>query len=217
MNGKKDKKLAAVYAGSSQHFRSLNEPKYRKHFEDIIYLPDLPFADLTRFDGLLIPSRTNRNVLAKAKENIAEFLNSGKTVIAFGEQPHPILPNVIWEYRPTNFWWWLEPGAQSSIVAVEPNHELFRYIMLRDATWHYHGIFRPPEGSDVVLGVVDDSVEKRSKAPSLLPIFYIDRISTRGTMVITSLDPMFHFGSYFMPQTERFLDGFLSYVSQRLL
>lgn len=210
-----NKKLAAVYAGSSQHFRSLNEPKYRKYFEDIIYLPDLPKADLTRFDGLLIPSRTNNQILMKAKENIAEFLNSGKTAIAFGEQPNPVLPNVTWEYRPTNFWWWLEPGAQSSIVAVEPNCELFRYITLKDATWHYHGFFRPPDGSEVVIGVIDDSVEK-SNAP-LLPVFYIDRVSTRGMMVVTSLDPMFHFGSYFMPQTERFLDGFLPWVMERLL
>lgn len=29
----------------------------------------------------------------------------------------------------------------------------------------------------------------------------------------TSLDPMYHFGSYFMPATERFLDGLLPWLA----
>jgi hypothetical protein len=36
-------------------------------------------------------------------------------------------------------------------------------------------------------------------------------------MLITCLDPISHFGSYFMPATERFLDGFLPWVSAELL
>ncbi|MDF2725451.1 MAG: hypothetical protein K0Q59_5128, partial [Paenibacillus sp.] len=34
-----------------------------------------------------------------------------------------------------------------------------------------------------------------------------------GTLLLTTLDPEYHFGSYFMPATERFLDGFLSWLA----
>ena len=48
-------------------------------------------------------------------------------------------------------------------------------------------------------------------------VLYIDRVSTRGTLLVTCLDPIAHFGSYFMPATERFLDGFLPWVRAELL
>ena len=43
-------------------------------------------------------------------------------------------------------------------------------------------------------------------------IFYEDTVSTSGRLLITSLDPMYHHGSHFMPATTRFLDGFLPYL-----
>ena len=45
-------------------------------------------------------------------------------------------------------------------------------------------------------------------------VLYVDRISTPGTLVVATLDPMSHFGSYFMPATERFLDGFLPWLAE---
>ena len=45
-------------------------------------------------------------------------------------------------------------------------------------------------------------------------MLYVDRISTPGTLVVATLDPMSHFGSYFMPATERFLDGFLPWLAE---
>src|SRR5262249_51191465 len=47
-------------------------------------------------------------------------------------------------------------------------------------------------------------------------VLYLDRVSSRGTMLVTSLDPLYHYGSYFMPATERFLDGFLPWVTREL-
>jgi hypothetical protein len=200
------KKLLALYGGSSQHHRTLFEPKYKKYFSEIVYLLDLPKVDLKKFDGILIPSRINKKVLRKSMNNILQFLNDGKLVISFGENPSSWLPGVNWEFRPTNFWWWLDPEAKSGIISTRPEHELFEYITLENATWHYHGIFHPPDGSDTLIGTEDGKT-----------ILYFDKISTIGTMVITSLDPDFHFGSYFMPAAERFLDGFLPYISERLL
>ena len=43
-------------------------------------------------------------------------------------------------------------------------------------------------------------------------IVYIDEVTTRGRMILTSLDPFFHHGHHFMPATTRFLDGFLAWL-----
>ncbi|WP_246750657.1 hypothetical protein [Martelella lutilitoris] len=74
---------------------------------------------------------------------------------------------------------------------------MMRHIGKQDVTWHLHGWFTPPEGAPVLAR------DGEGRA-----ILYMDTISTAGTMVISSLDPMFHHGSRFMPATTRFLDRF---------
>ena len=44
-------------------------------------------------------------------------------------------------------------------------------------------------------------------------VLYVDHVSTPGTLVVTSLDPMYHFGSCSMPATGRFVDGFLPWLA----
>jgi hypothetical protein len=200
------KRLAAVYGGDAAQHRVFSEPKYRRHFTEIIYLLDLPTVDLTDFHGLLVPDRLHQGRLLAASPHIGGFVARGGTVIAFGEQPRPWLPGVRWEHRPTNFWWWLELNARSGLVLAKPEHGLFRRLTLADATWHQHGVFWPPEGADTLIATEDGAA-----------VLYIDRVSTPGTMLVTSLDPIGHVGSYFMAAAERFLDGFLPWVVEELL
>lgn len=202
------KRLAAVYNGSAPHHRTLNEPKYRRWLSEIIYLPDIPETDLSSFDGLLLPERSHSGKLNAAAEPMLEFLERGRCIIAFGGGEHPPkwLPGIKWEHRPTNFWWWLDPGAESGVRFARPDHDLSNYIGEADATWHYHGLLHPPEGAEPLITLRNEG--------SLL---YIDRMSTPGTLLISTLDPISHFGSYFMPATERFLDGFLPWVMKELL
>jgi len=82
---------------------------------------------------------------------------------------------------------------------------LFERLSLADMTWHIHGIFDPPDGAETVLTAPDGSA-----------VLYVDRVSTPGTLLVTSLDPLWHFGSYFMPATERFLDGFLPWLHEQV-
>ncbi len=202
------KRLAAVYNGSAPHHRTLNEPKYHRWLSEIIYLPDLPGADLSTFDGLLIPERLHKGKIDAASAKVRGFLERGGCALVFGGGEHPPswLPGLKWEYRPTNFWWWLEPGADLGLVAPDPDHSLFDYITLADATWHYHGVLYPPDGAETPIALEEGGA-----------LLYIDRVSTPGTLLVTTLDPIYHFGSYFMPATECFLDGFLPWVVKDLL
>ena len=195
--------IAAVYGGSAQHYRSLHEPKYRRWLDRIIYLPILPDDHLDTVTALIIPERLHLGLLHRAAPRLHALLHRGGTVVAFGEQPRPYLPGVRWEHRPTNFWWWREPAGRSGLVVLRPDHSLFHYLTERDVTWHFHGVLRPPPAAEVVIAAEDGGA-----------IFYIDTVSTRGRLVVTTLDPMFHFGGYFMPATERFLDGFFPWLME---
>ncbi|MGH4002308.1 MAG: hypothetical protein ACRDTJ_33125, partial [Pseudonocardiaceae bacterium] len=197
--------LAAVYGGSTQHHRTLTEPKYAQHLTGgLIYLPELADTDLTGYQGLLIPERTHRGLLTRAAGRITELLDAGGTVIAFsGGEPIPeFLPSVRWQHRPTNYWWWLEPGADLGVRLGPGVDQLFPQLTLRDCTWHYHGVLQPPDGAQVLV--------KLTTGEALL---YLDQVSTAGTIVASTLDPISHYGGYFMPATERFLDGFLPWIS----
>ncbi|MDP9452207.1 MAG: hypothetical protein M3P97_02180 [Actinomycetota bacterium] len=63
----------------------------------------------------------------------------------------------------------------------------------------------PPEGAEVLVTL--DSGEA---------LLYLDAVSRPGTLVVSTLDPITHYGSYFMPAIERFLDGFLAWAATHL-
>lgn len=197
--------IAAVYGGSAQHHRSLTTDKYAQHLTGgLLYLPDLAETDLSGYDAVLIPERLHRGQLTRAAGRILGYLANGGTVFTFtGGEPLPeFLPGVAWQHRPTNFWWWLEPGADLGLTAPNPDHGLFDHLGIRDCTWHYHGALDPPVGAEVLVAL-----------PTGEALLYVDRVSTPGTLVVATLDPMSHFGSHFMPAAERFLDGFLPWAA----
>jgi hypothetical protein len=198
--------LAALYGGSSPAHRTLTAAKYARHLTGgTIYLPDLADVDLTGLAGLIIPERMHRGLLERGAERILDLLDAGGVVVAFsGGEPLPgFLPGVRFEPRPTNFWWWLEAGADLGLRTPSPRHRLFDHIGLADCAWHYHGVLDPPAGADVLVTLATGE-----------PVLYVDSTSTNGTLVVATLDPISHYGSYFMPATERFLDGFLPWLSE---
>ena len=64
-------------------------------------------------------------------------------------------------------------------------------------------MLHPPEGAEVLV-----------ELPTGEALLYVDRVTTAGTLVVATLDPISHYGSYFMPATERFLDGFLPWAAR---
>jgi hypothetical protein len=61
------KRLAVLYGGASYQHRSIYISKYRRYFDEVIYLLDLPLTDLCQFKGILIPSRIHQGKLVEAK------------------------------------------------------------------------------------------------------------------------------------------------------
>lgn len=194
-------RIAIIDGGTSYHHRALYGERYRDYFSDILYVRELSQARFDHYDAVIVPDRTHRGLLYAAKSEIADYLARGGTIVAFGEtDAHAWLPGVRWEHRPTNFWWWKTPGASLGLRLATPSHSLLDYLTLEHATWHYHGVFAPPPGAHTIIAAPDGAV------------LYEDQATTAGRMIVTSLDPFYHYGSYFMPVTEKFLDGFLTWL-----
>lgn len=194
-------RIAALDGGTYYHHRTLYEDRYRDFFDEIIYTRDLAADDLSSCDTLIVSCRTDPLVLVPHKDKFRAYLEAGGTIVAMGSTgQHSWLPNVSWHDTPTNFWWWKEGGDLGLKIAA-PEHLLFDFITLDDATWHHHGFFDVPEGAQSLIDVAD-----------MGSVLYEDRITTPGRMLVTALDPMYHHGSYFMPATTRFLDGFLPFL-----
>ena len=196
------RKIAVIYSGHAPHYRTFHEPKFAQYIDKLIYLPEFDEVDLTPFDVLIVPSQLHSDLLLKAAPKIREFADNGKVVVALGPQPWNWLPNQKWEHRPTNFWWWLEENADSGLRVKHEDHPFHERFALSDCTWHQHGVFWPPAHATTLIATADNG-----------SVLYIDEESTNGTWIITTLDPDYHFGSYFMPSTEHFLEALFPWLS----
>lgn len=194
--------IAMLDAGSYYHQRTLQTPELARYIDRAIYIRELDDQALADCDTLIVSCRTHPDLLVAQRERFARFLAAGKTLVAMGETgSERWLDSVRWTPCEVNFWWWKETGADSGLRLSAPGHPLFRYLSLADATWHQHGSFIPPPGAVSLIDKVD--------AGSVL---YEDCHSTPGRLIVTSLDPMYHHGSYFMPAASRFLLGFLPWL-----
>lgn len=196
------RKIGVIYGGSSQHSRTYKTGEFAKHIHRLLPIREFAEADLSELDVLLVPSQSHVKLVEANADKIRAFAQSGRIVVTLGPQGIDWLPDHNWEFRPTNFWWWLEKGADSGLRLPGEEHDLFRnYLTLSDATWHQHGVYWPAAGCETLVSTADGG-----------SVLYIDKVNTGGTWVNTTLDPDYHYGSYFMPATERFLRGFLPWL-----
>ncbi len=198
--------ILVIHPGTYYHIESFESPRYAQYFDRLVRPEDLAEVRLEEFNVVLIPCRMPADRMAPHKAQLRAYLDQGGTVIATGESDSQLfLPGITFTPQPTNFWWWLTPGADLGVRIAAGDHSLFRYLGEKDVTWHLHGWFDVPEGAEVL---VTGDIGK--------PILYIDEVTTAGRMVVTSLDPFYHHGSHFMPATTRFLDGFLPWMRAEL-
>lgn len=200
-------RVCFVENGSYFHHRTLHTPEFAAYFGMTRHVLDLCAQDFAACDTLVFCCNTRADLIARHQPQIAHFLAQGKTVVAMGNTgPEHWLPQIAWTDCPVNFWWWTEPGADSGLRLRWPEHALFEHLSLADATWHQHGTFAVPPGARSLIDKQDHG-----------SVLYEDTVSTPGRLIVTSLDPCYHHGSYFMPATTRFLAGFLPWLHHHTL
>ena len=183
--------ILAVNAGAAYQIESLEGPRYRSFFDRLVRPEELGDVELAEYGALLVPCRTAAHRIVPHADRLRAYLDRGGTVVAMGEcHSEQWLPNIDFTPVETNFWWWLEPGGDLGVSIASPAHPLFRRLGRGDLAWHLHGFFAPPSGADVLIADRDGRA-----------ILYVDEVTTRGRMIVTSLDPFFHHGHHFMPAT----------------
>ena len=201
--------LAVLDGGTFYHHETIYGERYRDQFDRTIYAPELTSAQLADVGLLIVPDWMHPELLRRQVPTLTDFLERGRTLVVFGETyADTWAPGVRWSSRPTNFWWWLDKGAQPPHRLACPDHELFRFVPFEHMIWHFHGVLFPPPGADLLI-VVPPDPEGRDRGGALL---YEDRVTTRGRIIVSTLDPFYHHGSNFMPATTKFLDGFLPWA-----
>ena len=198
--------ILAIHPGAYYHIESLETPRYAGYFDELVRPEDLAGKTLSDYNVLLVPCRTPADRMIPHKQRLLDYLEQGGTIVATGESHSELwLPNIKFSPQDTNYWWWLEKDGDLGVRIKKPDHSLFNYVGEKDVTWHLHGWFEAPDGVEIL------AVNGEGK-----PIFYIDEVTTKGKMVLTTLDPFYHHGSRFMPATTQFLNGFLPWVRQEL-
>ena len=204
------KRLGLLYGGSLPEYRVLADERFSPWLAKTIYVPELTEESLADLDGLYVPEGSNHRALQAASETVRAFLERGKTVLLFGDQPVAWLPGISWEFRPALSAPKLTAGPIGSNgvagSSAASDHGFHGAVPLIDQIWHHHGILRPPAGADTLLWTEDGA-----------GVLYVDRASTGGTLLVTTLDPLRHTGETASPQPTRFLECFLPWVVNDLL
>jgi len=136
-------------------------------------LAALPATDLEAFDVVVVPRSCDAEALWLRRHQLARFLDRGGVLVAFGEVWTNWLPGASWE-------------PESSEDVREPprshSHALVEGIAADELWWHRgperwcsHGHLRPPAGAELVVTNASGAAW-----------YYVDRVSTRGTIVAAS-------------------------------
>jgi hypothetical protein len=197
--------LGIVHGGSSYHLVTLADPIVARHEPRAVYLPDLDTAALAGLDTVVVADRVHPGILRDRADVLLSFARAGGTLVVFGEvDAHTWLPQVAWSPRTTNFWWW-RTGEDPGVRARLPQHPIWAHLDAPAVTWHYHGLFTPPPGADVLVAVEEDGSDAGA-------VLFDDTVTTPGRIVASTLDPTYHHGSNFMPGATRFLYGILDWL-----
>ncbi len=198
-------RLVTLYNGNGSQHYAFHESQFSRGFGEILHQTNLDALEPSAVDGLLIPSRMHLGTLAAHADTVRAVLRAGGHLVLFGKRHLPLFEDLRFDPRPTNFWWWMEPDADSGLRFPRPQHPFFSHVPPEDCEWHFHGVFDPPSCAEVLIEDVRGGA-----------VVYMDEETYEGTLFAACLDPIYHFGSRFMPATERFLAGFLPWLQTRI-
>jgi hypothetical protein len=137
---------------------------------------DLANIDLTHYIGLMVPGIIDQEFLYTKRQIIRGFLDSKKVVVFNGHLFRNWLPNA------SNFIPKKIKTFKDYYIKIVKDHAIFEGVSENDLTFRKgvagffaRGHHPPPEGSEILLTFNTGE-----------PILYIDRKSTKGTILVHS-------------------------------
>jgi hypothetical protein len=131
-----------------------------------IYL--FPGADLHQYSGLIISPRVDQELLYREQDKIRAFLDDGKVVVYSGELFREWLPGARYSVP-------VDIRARGGIgVLTLAQHPLLTDIAVEDLGPMFVSAYYPtPPGAEVLATLPDGEA-----------VLYVDRASTRGTIMV---------------------------------
>ncbi len=193
-------RIGAIDAGTSYHAFAF-AGRYAGRIARRVRPEEVGPATLAGLDALLVGCRTPARRLLPHAATLAHWVEAGGLLVVLGEtRPDLWLDGIRFEPCPTDFSWWLEPGAELGIEILAPGHPIFRWLDRAALTWHVHGHLEAGPAARPLVG-------QRGRGCILL-----EERRVSGRLLLTTLDPVYHHGSFFMPATTRFLDGLFGWL-----
>lgn len=188
--------LVALTSGSAAETTTFAEGRYRDRLAGVAYTADP--VDLDGAGGVWVPEGTPRRRLLALAPKLDALLSAGGAVLLFGDHQSGWPASAAWTWRPAG-------GAGETHLAADSGWSATE-VGAAARQLHHHGVLTPPESAEVLLA-----------APDGAAVAYLDRPPGGGTLVVTTLDPLAHFGHTGSVEAARFLDAFLPWVIDTLL
>ena len=201
-------RIAMLHCGSHAQLATLADPALEPYRIEAVHARTAPADALDTADVVLVSDRIRTDLLTPWADRIRARALAGATVVLLGEnQVGTWWPDAREQTRTTIFWWW-RTGEDSRIRRVNADHPLAGWFTDKALTWHYHGVLEPPEGA---VSLVQLHTPEGDVDGSLL---YVDEVSTPGRVLVTTMDPVYHHGSGFMPGATQLLYSVLRWASE---
>jgi hypothetical protein len=190
MNGR----IGLIFNGVWSQYAMATAPKYAGIYE-LVYVHDLPIADLSSFDALVIPFQSHQAALENHQAILYRFLASGRKMAVFGDST-PRWLDAEWEDRPVNNYWWVADPQNPPISETNYEHPVFYGLLPRHACWHVHGVYRRiPDRAEVIQRNADGD------------IITWQTNQYGGTLFASTLDPIVEHGIQQIRHLDNFVDN----------
>lgn len=201
-------RIAMLHCGSHAQLATLADPALEPYGIRSVHARTGSATDLDEADVVVVADRIRPDLLTAWAAALIARAESGATLVVLGEnQVGSWLPGVREQTRPTIFWWW-RTGEDSRIRRTVTDHPASSWFSDKALAWHYHGVLEAPEGA---ASLVDLHTPDGDVDGSLL---YIDEVSCPGRLLVTTMDPVYHHGSGFMPGATQLLYSVLRWATE---
>lgn len=202
--------LAIIHNGTYSHLTTMNDPAVIAYSPTWLHIRNLQPGDLDGYRTVILADRMHPELLRTHAASFTAVAERGGTLVVLGiNAVETWLDGINHRDAPTNFWWW-STGEDPGIRPVSPGHEAWKFLSPKSVIWHQHGSFQVDHPVTPLLELEEPNSDGTwSNYGSIL---FEDTESTAGRIIVTSLDPIFHHGSNFMPGATRFLYALLRWV-----
>jgi len=199
-------RIGLLHCGTFPALRTLEDPALQPYRIEPVYLPDSDPGFLAELDVVLVGDRLHAGQRARFEPAIREALQDHtKTVIVLGENNvESWLPGVGYSFRPTVFWAW-RTGTDTGTRLRLPEDPMWEFFTRRAVGWHHHGLLHPPQGARQLVTMEEDGTDSGA-------LLYVDEVNQPARLLVTTMDPVYHHGSGFMPGATQLLYSLLRWA-----